>query len=132
MTTDPAISPVMPKRLASLINRPNLVPVGALDWDDLKYAVARTSPHFFAPETMRAFNSRLVGTPRWIFNPEDGTIAIGFVTSERDTHGEFRAWDGKRRYTVRYFTGERVRSADHYGSHATRAKALAHLQSLAV
>lgn len=107
-------------------------PSGTVGWEDLKYAVTRTALHFFDPDTMRAFNSRLVGTPRWILDPEDGTIAVGFVTSERDTHGEFRAWHGKRRYTVRYFTGQRVRSADHYGSHATRASAIAHLHRLAV
>lgn len=60
--------------------------------DELKQAASLANNHFFDPETLRWFGSRI------------GTTVYGgryFVTSERDPHGN--AWDGQRRYTVRMF-----------------------------
>lgn len=59
--------------------------------------------HFFDPDTMRSFGSRVLGD---IF-PARGGGRSYFVTSERDRLGG--AWGGERRYTVRvmsWLTGD--------------------------
>lgn len=128
MPTAPAAIPhVMPTGLASLIallNRPNLLPVGGLDWDDLRYVVTRRCPFWFSAEAMRFFGTRLIGTPCWVNSP-DGDRIIAFVTSERDSAPlEVRAWNGERRYTVRTFNGERIGSIGTFGEFRSRRDAL--------
>lgn len=116
---------------------------------EVRQAVAAAGSHFFSPDTMRGFKSRMSDT---IYPTEDGAY---FVTSERDrgmwlsngwTPG---AWDGMRRYTVRFcaakpFTwthhgqeytavrGELLRtSGEDFGKYASRAGAHATAKRMA-
>jgi len=70
--------------------------------DDVITRVKGTGSHFFSKDTMRAFHSRVSDNA---YPTAHGTY---FVTSERD-YGVYissgwleGAWDGKRRYTVRF------------------------------
>jgi hypothetical protein len=56
------------------------------------------SGYFFTKTTMQFFASRVIWDTLTKFDQE----TYGFITSERDTSGN--AWDGKRRYTVRYWS----------------------------
>lgn len=79
--------------------------------------------HFFDDDTMASFNSRIESE---VFPNRC------FVTSERDKGFRgfdgvlYRAWDGKRRYTVRLFVPETgaVEEASEFGQFATRQGAV--------
>lgn len=58
-------------------------------------AAKRAGSHFFDPDTLRFFGSRV---SEYGYRGADG--ALYFVTSERD-RGPYPAWDGRRLYTVR-------------------------------
>ncbi len=68
--------------------------------DDLRRYAQESGSHFFDQETMRFFGSRLSGDVVPV------GLRVYFITSEQDKpRGEFPpAWDGARRYTVRYMT----------------------------
>jgi hypothetical protein len=55
------------------------------------------SGYFFTKTAMHFFASRVIWDTLTKFDQE----TYGFITSERDTSGN--AWDGNRRYTVRYW-----------------------------
>lgn len=115
--------------LSSLFSRTDLA--GHLSWSEVRSAVNRVSPHFFAEDTMRAFNSKLVGEPAFI--EVDGNTVVGFITSERDSSPtDIAAWNGQRRYTIRTFDGVKVRSSPThgYGAFASRIEALAAFRTL--
>lgn len=65
--------------------------------DEIRDANRRAGDHFFDPDTMRSFQSRVL----------HGVYAGRFfITSERDRGFHFggqwaAAWDGERRYTIR-------------------------------
>jgi hypothetical protein len=65
--------------------------------------VSATGSHFFDRDTMRFFNSKLSDG---VYPTKFGTF---FITSERDKglYGT-GAWDGKRRYTVRFVAARNV------------------------
>jgi len=76
--------------------------------------VQLTGSHFFDRDTMRYFNSRLHDP---VYPAKFGTF---FVTSEKDrpmtySDGTYSrgAWDGARRYTVRFVAARPVRSLYH-------------------
>jgi hypothetical protein len=59
--------------------------------------------HFFDKDTMRAFGSRLADD----VYPDRIGAGTYFMTSERDRdRGYGAAWNGQRRYTVRYLDSE--------------------------
>ena len=76
--------------------------------------VQATGSHFFDRDTTRAFNSRLHDP---VYPAKFGTF---FVTSEKDrpmtySDGTYSrgAWNGRRRYTVRFVAARKVRSLYH-------------------
>jgi hypothetical protein len=102
-------------------------PAGHLNYAMLMHAVNRVDNHFFDPETMRAFSSRLLGEPKWIHHPfQPGEPVVAFVTSEADrrSYTGAKAWGGERRYSIRYFDGRRVSCIGGYGAYRSRASAL--------
>lgn len=71
---------------------------------DLKEASQAAGHHFFDPDTMRGFGSRLSSvSPYQEVHTLAGGHAALFITSEQDRRGFMGryAWDGARRYTVR-------------------------------
>lgn len=74
-----------------LINR--LIPSVIYDTDELRRLAKQCNSHYFAPETLRYFGSRIGG--RVFANRY-------FITSEQDPYGN--AWEGRRRYSVRSFS----------------------------
>ena len=66
--------------------------------------VSATGSHFFTRDTMKFFNSRLAND---VYPTKFGTF---FVTSERDNPflDNPGAWEGQRRYTVRFVAARRV------------------------
>lgn len=91
----------------------NARPMRSMD-EIIARAKARGS-HFFDADTMRSFGSRLSET---VYPAAHGTY---FVTSERDRdRGYGAAWDGRRRYTVRYMDldGE-FHDPGEFGEHAS-------------
>lgn len=108
-------------------------PSGHTSWPLLRAAVGRVHPHFFDADTMRAFGSRCLAEPKWTPHPYDaGQPVVAFVTSERDcrSYTGARAWNGARRYSVRYFDGTRVSCIGAYGEYRTRADALRAFRAL--
>lgn len=80
-----------------------------------------THGHFFDAESLRFFGSEI---GRKVYPTPSGAV---FVTSEQDTScgSEYPpAWDGQRRYTVRYCsdTGE-IRSRSEFGQYSSREAA---------
>jgi hypothetical protein len=80
----------------------------------IRQAVQAAGSHFFSPNAMRFFNSRVSDT---VYPTADGTY---FITSEQD-HGVYissgwvpGAWDNQRRYTVR-FCAARELTAERHG-----------------
>lgn len=65
--------------------------------EEIKKRNAEIGHHFFEPGTMAFFGSRIEDV-RQGSKLADGRF---FVTSEQDKGLGVRAWDGKRRYTVR-------------------------------
>lgn len=75
-------------------------------------AAGTANPWYFSPGTVGGFSSRLSET---IYPVRNGAV---FVTSERDTDG--LAWDGKRRYTIRFINdGGKIRNLSAEGQYAT-------------
>lgn len=94
---------------------------GYADMSEVRAANARAGFHFFDPDTLRFFGSRI-----------GGTLYGGryFVTSERDPHGV--AWNGERRYTVRAVESDgRVHTVGAFGAYGSRATAVRAAQALA-
>lgn len=90
--------------------------------EDAERLNAAAGHKWFSPAAMKSFNSKI----------ETGLLDnLCFVSSERDkgiytSQGLCRAWDGKRRYTVRLFipeTGE-VETISEFGEYATRTAAV--------
>lgn len=86
---------------------------GINDTHDLMRAVRATRSHFFDPDTMRFFGSRLPGA---ITRGYDGRIY--FVTSERRPNS-----NEPRLYTVRVFDGETIDDVGGFQAHKTLARA---------
>lgn len=80
------------------------------DIEEIKQANADAGQHFFKPDTMRFFNSRVL----------DGVIqGRYFVTSERPPSDE------PRMYTARYATEDgHIETVGEFMAHATKAKAV--------
>jgi len=80
---------------------------GPIPADIVRGFVAGTGCPFFASDSMRFFDSRLIGEARIV--PYRDSVGLGFVTSERDTGGRPArlAWNGERRYTRRIVTDTR-------------------------
>lgn len=95
--------------------------------------------HFFDPDTMRSFGSRLLSD---VF-PAAGGARSYFVTSEQDRHRfaysdgtqSRGAWDGQRRFTVRAITWATGAidepDDDAFGAFSTRARAVARARQAA-
>lgn len=87
----------------------------------LEYAQLHGS-HFFDPDTMRFFGSRLA--PGVSVAPDKSRVY--FITSERDPlHDKYpAAWGGQRRYTLRaMFPGAEFKSVDEFGEFDTLRQA---------
>lgn len=70
----------------------------AQDWDGLKKLNREAGNHFFDPDTMRSFGTRLLGTPRYIGTTDDGWRVWVGVTAD------YTGWEREiRGYTVRVF-----------------------------
>lgn len=91
-----------------------------LTMDDVRRINARMGYHFFSPATVRFFSSRV----------ESGLLDNHcFITSEQDTgcmSDTIKAWNGERRYTVRFFDEETgvVETLGEFGAYATLPEAL--------
>jgi hypothetical protein len=99
---------------------------------ELRQLAKRFGNHFFDPETLRYFGSRI------------GSSVYAkkyFVTSERDPFGN--AWDGQRLYTVRAFSFDTATREDgrvivvmdietvgEFGQYRSNAQALAAIRKL--
>lgn len=77
--------------------------------------VQATGSHFFDKDAMRSFGSRLADD---VYPTKFGTF---FITSEKDRpftysdgHTTRGAWDGQRRYTVRFVACRTVRHERHH------------------
>lgn len=73
------------------------------DLDALKEASRLSGSHFFSPDTMRGFGSKLA--PDFYPLADSNGLAALFITSERDRYagaafGGAQAWNGQWRYTV--------------------------------
>jgi hypothetical protein len=77
---------------------------------EIKQANADVGGHFFDTDTLRFFGSRILATVYGGFV---------FVTSEKDSYG---AWDGQRRYTVRFCFDGTIEGLD-FGQFANLAQA---------
>jgi hypothetical protein len=88
--------------------------------DDVKRINARMGYHFFSPSAVRFFSSQV----------ESGLLDNHcFVTSEQDTgrvSDTIKAWNGERRYSVRFFNEETgcIETIGKFGAYATLAEAL--------
>ena len=88
------------------------------------------SPHWFKPNTMKYFRSRLSRTAYEVVTNTSQKGRIYFVSSEQyeDSHG----WRGARRYTIRIMTetGE-IRDGSRFMEFATSGTALKHARKRA-
>lgn len=68
--------------------------VGSVDYSELRAYARAQGSHWFAPDTMKLWRCRLLGTPSW--RDWDGRAVVMFITS--DAPGTM-----PRRYSVRAF-----------------------------
>ena len=89
--------------------------------DEYRERVARIQHrvgHFFDPNTMRGFGCRIHG-----IEPLQSGVVL-FVTSEQDTIGRHHAWNGERRYSVRYMLHNgNIGEIGEFGSYDTSREA---------
>ena len=90
---------------------------------NLVRAARLAGSHWFDADTMRSFGSKL-GAIR------STPTRILFISSERDRHGRWGWYGGKRRYTVRAFDGRTVHSVSEFGEFATSAAARRRLERI--
>jgi hypothetical protein len=102
---------------------------GAIPAEIIRGFVAGSGSPFFASDSMRFFNSRLIGEARII--PYRDSVGLGFVTSERDHLPPGKgAWNGERRYSRRVLIdapdapfGFRIQTVGDLGAFSTAAAA---------
>lgn len=79
---------------------------------EIRYENERAGQHWFSPESLRWFGSRI------------GRTVYGgryFITSEQDTYG---AWSNERRYTIRVADARgNIDTVGEFGQYATSAEA---------
>ncbi len=95
--------------------------------NDLVRANEAIGHHWFDPSSMRHFGTKIESPWPVLIGDE----CYFFVTSEQDTsYGDNRAWNGRRRFTIRYSRLGVIHTFSEFGEYGTRKAATNALNAL--